>query len=80
MVEESVYPCDMNNGFMPFRRSVEFFDCNEVSIIPLIANLHFIKNKRNWGYVFRYGLFEIEQLDFDLIRTSDVPNLQRKSR
>ncbi|TWH40948.1 LOW QUALITY PROTEIN: EVE domain-containing protein [Dulcicalothrix desertica PCC 7102] len=73
VVENSVNMSDMNNGFMPFRRSVEFFDCNEVSIIPLIPNLHFIKNKRNWGYVFRYGLFEIQQPDFDLIHSQMCP-------
>ncbi|BAZ15568.1 hypothetical protein NIES4071_74400 [Calothrix sp. NIES-4071] len=59
----------MGNGFTPYRRSVEFFDCNEVSIIPLIPNLHFIKNKLCWGYVFQYGLLEIQQPDFEFIHS-----------
>jgi predicted RNA-binding protein len=67
VVGDSVYSCNMGNGFVPYRRDVEFLDCNEVSIIPLIPNLHFIKNKRNWGYIFRYGLLEIQKPDFELI-------------
>lgn len=73
VVGDSVYCCDMGNGFVPRSRDVEFFDCNEVSIIPLIPNLHFIKNKRNWGYVFRYGAKEIKQPDFDLIHSQMCP-------
>lgn len=52
---------------------MEFFDCNEISIIPLIPNLHFIKNKLYWGYTFRYGAFEIQQFDFELIRSQMCP-------
>lgn len=73
MVGDSVYSCDMGNDFVPFLQDVEFFDCNEISIIPLIPNLRFIKNKRNWGYVFRYGLLEIQQADFDLIHSQMCP-------
>jgi len=36
-------------------------------IQPLIAELTFIQDKKHWGYVFRYGCFEIPKHDFDLI-------------
>ena len=57
----------MDNGFVPFRRDVDFLNCTEVPISPLIPNLTFIQNKKNWGYIFRLGLFEIQNDDFDLI-------------
>jgi len=38
-----------------------------VSILPLVDQLSFIKNKKYWGYAFRYGHFEIPEVDFKLI-------------
>ena len=64
---KTVYPFKMDNGFIPFRRDVNFLTCTEVSILPLIPNLTFIQDKKNWGYIFRLGLFEIQKNDFDLI-------------
>ena len=52
----------------PLARNVEFFRCVETPIRPLIDELSFIKNKQRWGYVFRFGLFEIPQEDFELIQ------------
>jgi len=70
---DMVYPFKMDNGFIPFRRDVEFLTCTEVSILPLIPNLTFIQDKRNWGYIFRLGLFEIQKNDFDLISSQMLP-------
>ncbi|WP_316831973.1 EVE domain-containing protein [Pedobacter aquatilis] len=53
--------------FCPSRRNVEFRQTNDVSILPLINDLDFIKNKKSWGYPFRFGFFEINQHDFELI-------------
>ncbi len=36
----------------------------EAPIRPLIENLTFIKNKKSWGYIFRFGLIEIPEPDF----------------
>jgi hypothetical protein len=49
IVDESVYPYDMGNGFVPFHRNVDFFDFCEVTILPLIPNLRLTKNKRSWA-------------------------------
>jgi hypothetical protein len=51
----------------PYRRDVTYFDCVATPIQPLISELTFIRNKQSWGYVFRYGFFEVPKDDFDLI-------------
>jgi hypothetical protein len=64
---ESVYPFDMGGGFIPYRREVKYLECVDVPIQPLIPALTFIENKTSWGYLFRFGFFEIPKGDFDLI-------------
>lgn len=61
------YQVEMTANFHPWRRRVDFFECNEAPIPPLIDQLHFIQNKQHWGYPFRQGLFKIEQNDFKVI-------------
>lgn len=53
--------------FMPWRRRVEFLECEEASILPLIPDLSFITDKVNWGLPLRRGLFEISAADAALI-------------
>jgi hypothetical protein len=66
---ESVYPFDMGGGFVPYRRDVKYKVCLEVPIQSLIPVLTFIKDKTSWGFMFRFGFFEIPKVDFDLIAT-----------
>lgn len=61
--------------FAPWRRKVEFVDVVEAPIHPLIAELGFIEDRRTWGYRFRFGLFRIEEDDFELIRRVMAPGL-----
>lgn len=61
------YQVEMENGFKPFRRDIQYLDAKHVDIKPLIPLLYFIKNKKAWGYVFRYGFLEIDQQSFELI-------------
>ena len=65
--DEKIYQVDMGGGFVPYRRDVEYFDCVDAPIQPLVADLTFIVNKQSWGYLFRFGFFEIPKNDFDLI-------------
>lgn len=65
--EGEVYQGDMGGGFTPFRRDVVFLPCEEMDILSLIPKLAFIKNKRSWGFVFRFGFFEIPKVDFEII-------------
>lgn len=67
VADEEVYQGNMGNGFEPYRRTVSFWPCREISILPLIAQLSFIKDPKRWGYPFRFGLFEIPQADYELI-------------
>jgi hypothetical protein len=67
VVGEAVYPFDMGGGFIPYRRDVKYLPCNDLPIQPLIPDLTFIENKSSWGYLFRYGFFEIPKVDFDLV-------------
>jgi EVE domain len=68
VADEELYQVELAPGFVPWRRNVEFFTCVETPIKPLIDELTFIKDKQRWGYVFRFGLFEIPCEDFELIK------------
>lgn len=67
VADETLYQVEVAPGFAPWRRNVEFVDCTETSIRPLIDALSFIKDKQRWGYIFRLGLFEIPRRDFQVI-------------
>jgi len=62
-----VYPHAMAPGFIPHRRDIHFLPADEAPIRPLVDALSFIKNKRQWGYAFRFGHLEIPRVDFELI-------------
>jgi hypothetical protein len=70
VVDDELYQVEMAPGFTPWRRNVEFVAGVEAPIGPLIEELSFIKDKRRWGYVFRFGLFQIPPNDFELIRAA----------
>jgi len=65
--DERMYQVEVAADFKPFRSDATYLDCEEADIRPLIPTLRFIKQKTSWGYVFRFGLFEIPQPDFDQI-------------
>ena len=68
ITDDELYQVEPADGFAPWRRNVAFLDCVELPIRPLIDGLSFIKDKQHWGYIFRFGLFEIPQPDFELIK------------
>mgnify|MGYP001009332057 CR=1 FL=1 len=61
------YQADMGGGFQPFRRDVLWHTGVETPIRPLLPLLAFTRDNKNWGYQFRFGLFEIEGRDMTLI-------------
>jgi len=67
VADDELYQVEVIPGFIPWRRNVEFRKCDEASIRPLINELSFIKDKSKWGYMFRFGLFEIPEQDCKLI-------------
>jgi hypothetical protein len=72
--DDAVYPFQMSQDFIPFRRNIQFQECKEVSILPLIKELGFITNKPAWGFLFRFGFFEIPERDFNLIADKMLEN------
>jgi len=74
--DDCVYQVEIDTDFHPFRRNVEFLAVNETSIEPLISELSFIKNKKSWGYVFKFGLVQIPRQDFLAIASRMLPAYQ----
>lgn len=68
--EGDIYQGDMGDGFVPYRRDVEYLESKEVDIHGLIDALDFIQNKKSWGFKFRFGFFEISEKDFETISKS----------
>lgn len=74
VTDDEVYPFQMTEDSCPYRRNISFFENRDISIIPFIEKLEFIENKKSWGYPFRFGFFEINQHDFDLISHQMLEN------
>jgi hypothetical protein len=70
VLDAQPYQVEMTPDFHPFRRKVEFLDCAETPIRPLIDQLDFIEDKKQWGFRFRFGLFQISEHDFEVIRAA----------
>jgi predicted RNA-binding protein len=66
--DEELYQFEMTPDFIPWRRNIDFKKCQEVPIKPLINELSFIKDKTHWGFMFRFGMFEIPEIDFKKIQ------------
>ena len=64
------YQGDMGGGFLAFRRDVHWLEAKQALILPLIERLSFIQDKRQWGYKFRFGFFEISEEDMQIIATA----------
>lgn len=72
--DEGPYQYKMTEDFFPYRRNVDFYKCTETPIIPLISKLNFIENKKTWYFRFRFGFFELNEHDFELIRNEMLKN------
>lgn len=72
VADENIYQADMGGGFIPFRRNVTFLPAQDISILPLINELTFIKDKTHWGAPFRFGTLQIPEQDFRLLASKMV--------
>ncbi len=63
----ALFEFDMGNGFVPWRRSVRYLPSREAPIAPLIPTFDFVDDPKYWGAKFRFGLFEINDHDMQLI-------------
>ncbi|WP_263065148.1 EVE domain-containing protein [Dickeya dadantii] len=71
------YRFDMGDGFVPYRRDVDWADSVETAIRPLLNQLDFTASRTNWGYALRFGLFSISEHDFRLIAAAMHADLSR---
>lgn len=67
VVEKEIYQVKLSETYSPHRRHVVYVPCQEISIHDLIPQLDFIKNKKNWGAPFRFGVIQISEKDFKTI-------------
>lgn len=74
VLDDETYHFRVSADFCPSRRNMAFEEIKDTSILPLINDLEFIKNKKSWGYPFRFGFFEINKHDFDLISSQMLQN------
>ena len=65
--DEEIVQVEMSPDFKPFRRKVRYQRTGIVKIEPLVNDLDFIRNKKSWGYAFRFGIIGIQKPDFDRI-------------
>jgi hypothetical protein len=65
--DDLVFQADMGDGFQPFRRRIAWRDGVETPIQTLRTRLELIRDRQNWGYVFRFGLVKAPERDMDLI-------------
>lgn len=65
---DDLYQVEMTQDFRPWRRNVAFHEALETPIKPMLEELSFIKDKAHWGYMFRFGLFQIPEKDFEIIK------------
>jgi EVE domain len=70
ITSEMPYQGDMGEGFKPFRHDVSWFKNRDAPIEPMLQTLEFTMGKTNWGYQFRFGLFEISRADMKAIATA----------
>ncbi|MBX5236855.1 EVE domain-containing protein [Rhizobium sp. NLR22b] len=68
MIEEKeAYQVEVHPGFRPWRRDVAWWRATEAPIRPLLGRLSFTSDRAGWGYRLRFGLFEIDNDDAELI-------------
>src|SRR5207248_236282 len=70
VTDDEPYQAQMSADFHPWRRNVDFLDCLQAPIRPLIEQLHFIEDTSRWGYKFRFGVFAIDDHDLAVIRSA----------
>ena len=65
--DEEPYLATQKKDFKPHRRRVHYFNSHDAPIKPMLEALSFTRGKQSWGVVFRRGLFEIHQEDYQTI-------------
>lgn len=77
VAEGDIYQGNMEEGFTAWRRDVNYAPSEEAPIRSMLDDLEFTRGRTNWGYRFRFGLFEISAHDFGLIAQAMRAELTR---
>ncbi len=68
VTEREVYSFDMGEGFIPYRREIDYLPCaREAAVRDLASELAFVRENASWGMLARRGHFEISLGDFAII-------------
>ncbi|MGE2728177.1 EVE domain-containing protein [Mycolicibacterium vaccae] len=73
VADDESFQAELTPDFRPWRRRVDFEDCVQTPIRPLIEQLDFIEDKAHWGYRFRFGGFRVDDHDAGIIRAAMQP-------
>ncbi len=65
-----VWQGDMGSDFKPFRRKVTYEPVHDAPLMPILEHLSFIRNKRSYGVVFRFGAIRVPEPDFRVIEAA----------
>jgi hypothetical protein len=68
--DDAPYQAEMTPTFHPWRRRVQFLECEEAPIRDLLGELTLTKDRKRWGWAFRRGLFQIDEEDFRRIASA----------
>ena len=71
--DEDIFKVTVTPEFQPYRRRINYLGSQVTPIQPLIEQLKFIRDKKNWGYTLHFGLIGIPKEDFLLIQETMIP-------
>jgi hypothetical protein len=69
VLDDDVYPFDMGNGFVPFRRNVRYDRVHPLPLAAVASRLH-LTARPSWGMALRRGHLPLDPHDFALIAAS----------
>lgn len=64
IIDDHVYTHHVSDSFVPHRRNVQYYPCQQVKIADLLDQLILTRGQARWGYHFRYGHLQIQREDF----------------
>lgn len=64
ITDDEPYQVRLGPDVEPWRRQVRWEPCAAADVRPMLDDLTFVIDKKQWGYPFRRGLFRIDATDF----------------
>ncbi len=65
--DDVVFQFEMTKDFKPFRRAIKYHKCTPLPIDSVKSELNLTK-AQNWGYQLRFGLIELTEIDFKILK------------